>query len=109
MEIVDDEDERLRRGERAQERAHRVEEPEARLLGRERGARPLLRPTREQLGRVSSIDALGSFALLPIGYGLAGWATDRLGEAPVFLIGGGATALLLVLVLALQPAVRQLD
>jgi len=38
-----------------------------------------------------------------------GWATDRLGAAPVFLIGGGATALLLVLVLMLQPAVRQLD
>jgi len=64
---------------------------------------------REQLGRVSSIDALGPFALLPIGYGLTGWATDRLGATPVFLIGGGATALLLVLVLALQPAVRQLD
>jgi len=31
------------------------------------------------------------------------------GSAPVFLIGGGATAWLLVLVLTLQPAVRQLD
>jgi hypothetical protein len=64
---------------------------------------------REQLGRVSSIDALGSFALLPIGYGLTGWATDQRGAATVFLIGGGVTALLLVLALALQPAVRQLD
>ena len=35
-----------------------------------------------------------------------GWVT---GAAPVFLIGGGATAWLLVLVLTLQPAVRQLD
>jgi len=33
---------------------------------------------REKLGRVSSIDALGSFALLSIGFGLAGWLTDRL-------------------------------
>ena len=32
------------------------------------------------LGRVSSIDSLGSFALLPVGYAVAGWATDRLGR-----------------------------
>ena len=37
----------------------------------------------EKLGRVSSIDMLGSFALLPIGYGLTGWLTDRIGT------GGG--------------------
>src|SRR5258708_8743189 len=32
----------------------------------------------EQLGRVVSIDSLGSFGLLPIGLAMAGWATRRL-------------------------------
>jgi DHA3 family tetracycline resistance protein-like MFS transporter len=64
---------------------------------------------REQLGRVSSIDSLGSFALLPIGLGVTGWATDRLGAAPVFLIGGGTTAALTLLALLALPAVRRLD
>src|SRR5262249_17484007 len=45
----------------------------------------------------------------PPGCRLGGRAGRPTGAAPVFLIGGGATALLLVLVLALQPAVRQLD
>ncbi len=49
------------------------------------------------LGRVSSIDALGSFVLLPIGYGIAGWATDIIGAPQVFLIGGLATIILALL------------
>jgi len=63
---------------------------------------------REVLGRVSSIDYLGSFVLLPVGYGLTGWATDRLGAPLVFVIGGALTAGLAVLGLA-HPAVRRLD
>lgn len=63
---------------------------------------------REQLGRVSSIDFLGSFILLPVGYALAGWATDRLGPQPVFLIGGLLSALLALGGLA-HPAIRNLD
>jgi DHA3 family tetracycline resistance protein-like MFS transporter len=63
---------------------------------------------REALGRVYSIDALGSFALLPLGSGLAGWATDRVGPPLVFIAGGVATALLAVLGL-LHPAIRELD
>ena len=62
----------------------------------------------ERLGRVASIDSLGSFALLPVGYALAGWATDRLGAAPVFVIGGGLTAIVAILALA-HPAIRALD
>jgi MFS family permease len=62
----------------------------------------------ERLGRVSSIDSLGSFALLPIGYAIAGWATERLGAAPVFAIGGGLTAVVALLALA-HPAIRTLD
>jgi MFS family permease len=62
----------------------------------------------EKLGRVSSIDMLGSFALLPIGYGLTGWLTDRIGAAAVFAIGGSAAMVLAVLGL-LHPAIRELD
>jgi DHA3 family tetracycline resistance protein-like MFS transporter len=63
---------------------------------------------RELLGRVSSIDALGSFVLLPIGFGLAGWATDRLGAPLVFIIGGSATIALAALALV-HPQIRNLD
>lgn len=62
----------------------------------------------ERLGRVASIDSLGSFALLPIGYALTGWATDQLGPAPVFVIGGGMTAVLALLAMC-HPVIRSLD
>lgn len=42
----------------------------------------------EKLGRVSSVDLLGSLALLPVGYVVAGWLSDRSGPTAVFLIGG---------------------
>ena len=62
----------------------------------------------EELGRVFSLDSLGSFALLPVGLALTGWATQTFGPSPVFLIGGGVTALIALLAL-LIPAIRQLD
>ncbi len=60
------------------------------------------------LGRVYSIDALGSFVLLPIGFSLSGWATDRFGAPTVFLIGGLSTIALVLLGLT-HPAIRKLD
>jgi len=63
---------------------------------------------RDLLGRVSSIDLLGSFVLLPLGYGLAGWATDLLGAPLVFLIGGTISVGLALLGLT-HPAIRTLD
>jgi DHA3 family tetracycline resistance protein-like MFS transporter len=63
---------------------------------------------RALLGRVASIDMLGSFALLPIGYGIAGWATDLLGPALVFITGGALTCLLVLIGLA-HPGIRNLD
>jgi MFS family permease len=63
---------------------------------------------REQLGRVSSIDFLGSFALLPIGYGFVGWATDQIGASLVFVICGILTIGLASLGLT-HPAIRNLD
>jgi MFS transporter, DHA3 family, tetracycline resistance protein len=62
----------------------------------------------EMLGRVYSIDALGSFVLLPIGFALAGWATELLGAPTVFLIGGIGVILLVLLGLS-HPAIRNLD
>jgi MFS family permease len=63
---------------------------------------------RKLLGRVAAIDSLGSFVLLPIGYGVAGWATDLIGAPLVFLIGGIATIVLALLGLT-HPAIRGLD
>ncbi len=62
----------------------------------------------KMLGRVSSIDALGSFVLLPIGFALSGWATDLLGAPTVFLVGGLGVIMLTLLGLS-HPAIRNLD
>ena len=62
----------------------------------------------EKLGRVSSIDSLGSFALLPIGYGLTGWAVEQFGAAAVCVLGGAITIGLSLLSL-LHPKIRGLD
>jgi len=62
----------------------------------------------EMLGRVYSIDALGSWVMLPIGFALAGWATDLVGAPTVFLIGGFSVIALALLGLSI-PAIRNLD
>jgi len=62
----------------------------------------------DQLGRVSSVDVLGSYALSSAGFGLAGFAADHIGAASVFLAGGLASAVLIALAL-LSRSVRDLD
>jgi MFS family permease len=62
----------------------------------------------EKMGRVSSIDAFGSFVLMPAGFAFAGWLTDAIGPAMVFVLGGTATIGLAFLAL-LHPGVRRLD
>ncbi|MFL5628631.1 MAG: hypothetical protein ACJ788_23875 [Ktedonobacteraceae bacterium] len=52
----------------------------------------------EKLGRVSSVDLLGSLGLLPLGYVLAGLLSDRFGPPAVFLCGG-----LLMVILDIIP------
>lgn len=64
--------------------------------------------SQEVLGRVASIDYLGSYGLLPIGYAAAGWATDRLGVFAVFMIGGSISILLALLALS-SRAIRHVD
>ncbi len=63
---------------------------------------------QEQLGRVTSIDALGSFVLMPVGFALAGVLTDRFGPVLVFVFGGALTVLVTLLAY-LHPGVRSLD
>lgn len=60
------------------------------------------------LGRVMSIVTVGSVALVPIGSGLVGWATDRVGAPNIFILSGILTALLAALAL-MHPVIRNLD
>jgi MFS family permease len=62
----------------------------------------------EKLGRVYAIDSLGSWVLMPIGFALAGWATDLFGAPTVFLIGGFGTITMILIGLS-HPAIRNLD
>ncbi len=62
----------------------------------------------DRLSRVYSIDALGSYALLPIGYAAAGFAADSFGPGPVMVTGGLVSAAFIGLGL-LHPGVRGVD
>jgi MFS transporter, DHA3 family, tetracycline resistance protein len=64
--------------------------------------------SRDVLGRVASIDSLGSYGLIPIGYATTGWAADHLGAPLVFVIGGVITSVLALLALS-SRAIRNLD
>ncbi len=60
------------------------------------------------LGRVVSIDMLGSFALLPLGFLLTGYLAEVVPLGQVALVYGGVTTLLTLVGLSV-PAVRRLD
>lgn len=62
----------------------------------------------ERLGRIASIDMLATYALIPVGFALAGWATNAFGAATVCILGGAITAAVAGLGL-LHPAIRHLD
>ena len=63
---------------------------------------------RELLGRVSSVDFFGSYLLNPVGLFVGGLAISSFGPAPVFVVGGIMTAVLIAMGL-LHPEVRALD
>lgn len=65
------------------------------------------RVPRTFLGRVASLSNVSSTALLPLGFALAGIATDLAGAPQVFLLGGVLTALL-ALVGLLFPTTRRI-
>lgn len=56
----------------------------------------------EKLGRVASVDLLGSLGLLPPGYVLAGLLSDHFGPTSVFLFGGLLMVLLNIVPLFLR-------
>lgn len=62
----------------------------------------------EKMGRVSSVDMLGSFVLLPLGFALTGWLVDSIGVTAVFISSGLITAIVCALPL-LHPVIRKLD
>jgi len=62
----------------------------------------------DRLGRVYSLDALGSYLLIPVGYLVAGIASDSLGPGPVFVAGGLVSAIVLAAAFSLRQ-VRSLD
>ena len=63
---------------------------------------------QDLLGRVSSIDYLGSYILLPIGFSLGGWATDKFGPNMVFIVGG-AVVMTLAMLSLLHPKIRNME
>jgi MFS family permease len=63
----------------------------------------------DKLGRVSSIDWIGSLAFEPIGLAVIGILTDRLGPSPVFLVAGGLNAGLTLVAMLAVRGIRELD
>lgn len=62
----------------------------------------------EAFGRVVSIDLLGSFALLPVGYLLVGWLADAVGGVPT-MVGLATFAILLIGSALMVPGIRKFD
>ncbi len=62
----------------------------------------------DKLGRVSSIDMMGSYVLLPLGIAIIGVLTDRFGPALMF-IGGGTISLVLIALGFCVRGIRQLE
>lgn len=61
---------------------------------------------QEAFGRVASLDLLGSFALLPIGYILVGWLADLIGGVTTIAIFAGMGITCIALVLSV-PSIRK--
>lgn len=53
----------------------------------------------EKFGRVASLDMLGSFGLLPVGYLMTGWVAEGIGEITTLIAFGSIIVLISVLVL----------
>jgi MFS family permease len=63
---------------------------------------------QDKLGRVTSIDMVGSLGLTPIGYAASGVLTDSIGPSRVFLVGGVIVVVLVAIALSVRE-VRQLQ
>ncbi|GEM_PF-967922 len=62
----------------------------------------------ESFGRVASLDLLGSYALLPVGYLLVGWLADTIGGVPSIAIFACAGILILLTALC-SPHIRRFN
>ncbi|MEI4621109.1 MFS transporter [Bacillus cereus] len=62
----------------------------------------------EAFGRVASLDMLGSFALLPLGYIVVGWLANIIGGTVTITILAIA-AIAVVVIALLVPSIRQFD
>ena len=62
----------------------------------------------DKLGRVSSLDMLGSYTLMPIGFLIVGILADRIGAQWIFLGGGLLNLAIFALALCVR-GIRQLD
>jgi MFS family permease len=62
----------------------------------------------DKLGRVSSLDMLGSYSLIPLGFLLVGILADLIGPSRVFIGGGIMTMVLAILALCVRD-IRQLQ
>jgi DHA3 family tetracycline resistance protein-like MFS transporter len=62
----------------------------------------------DKLGRVSSVDWLGSLALTPVGLAVDGVLTDRMGPAWVFVVAGALSLALCGVALTVR-GIRRLD
>jgi MFS family permease len=62
----------------------------------------------DKLGRVASIDMLGSYVLLPIGFALTGICVQQIGPAWTFVLGGSLTMVCGALPL-FMPQIQQVD
>jgi MFS family permease len=60
------------------------------------------------MSRLSSFDALGSFALAPVGVAIAGPLATTFGASPVLIVGGFVIVGLTLAVVLLVPEVRQM-
>jgi MFS family permease len=60
------------------------------------------------LGRVMSVDMVGSYLLLPIGLVTVGWVADHFGPAPIFVAGGICSLLFTVIGLCVRD-IRRLE
>lgn len=61
---------------------------------------------QEAFGRVASLDMLGSFALLPIGFIAVGWLADHIGGIATIIICAGSGVATIAFVLSI-PAIRK--
>nr|WP_205002190.1 MFS transporter [Scopulibacillus daqui] len=62
----------------------------------------------EAFGRVASLDFLGSFALMPVGYLVIGWSADWLGQISAMILLSVLIILTVIAVLTV-PSIRRFD